>query len=415
MGVEGGAAPQAARGRFIAGDPLRGVLCLIVVGWHLTVAAAQVTGHGVASPGLRHELGVAGPPILTLSIAVWFFFVLSGYLISGPFVRALVRGDGRRPRLGAYARNRILRIVPGYWFFVLVTLLVVGTRGDSSGHLGLFFVFGHVYDQGPFTERMVQAWTLDVEMVFYAAVPLLLLPGAALLRGRGTPWTRAGLLLAGLAIVTALSILMGVQGPGAGGRVVPGSAWAFAPGVALATVEPLVRDRFRGRTAGRQLAWALVAAGIAAFVLLVYRVEPGPGVLRNLLTWACCTSLVAAPLVWQWTTGGCWRALDNRLLHWVGIRAYGIYLVHVLLIFELRPLVEQAGSTWAAIALVLPLLLLLACTAGALSYRFVERPFLDRRLPWRTASGEPAVPAPPVEAPAPPIAAPKPAVAPAEG
>lgn len=397
--------PRSGGSRFIAGDALRGITCLVIVVWHMIVASAQITGHGLVSPGLKSELGIAGPPVVSLSIAVWLFFLLSGYLIGGPFVRAVVSGDGRRPQLGSYARNRVLRIVPAFWVFFAITVLVVGTRGSSTGQMALFGLFGHVYDHGPFTERMVQAWTLDVEVVFYAVAPLVLLPLASMLRGRGTPWSRAGLILAGLGAITVVSLLMGVAGPGAGGRIVPGSAWAFAPGVALATLEPLVRDRFAGRSIGRVLAWALVATSAGAFVLLTYAIHRGPGALHNFLAGVVCTAFVAAPLVWQWTTGGCWRALDNRFLNWVGARAYGIYLVHVLLVFELRHLIARTGSTWAAIGLVLPLLLLTACLAGALSYRFVERPFLERRVPWRSGRAESAAPA---------AVAVEPAVAPAE-
>jgi peptidoglycan/LPS O-acetylase OafA/YrhL len=389
--------------RFIAGDPLRGVVCLIIVIWHMIVASAQITGSGAPSPGLKSELGIAGPPVVTLSISVWFFFLLSGYLIAGPFVRAIVRGDGRRPPVGPYVRNRLLRIVPGYWFFLILTLVVVGTEGNTFLQTALFFVFGHVYDQGPFTERMVHAWTLDVEMVFYAAVPLLLVPAASLLRGRGTPWFRASLILGGLTIATVISLAMGVEGPRTGASVIPGSAWAFAPGVALATVEPLVRDRFAGARSGKTLTWVLVALGVGAFVVLTYWIGFDDRWLRNLLAGVSCTALVAAPLVWQWTTGGCWRVLDNPVLHWVGVRAYGIYLVHVLLIYELRFVIRDTGSTWNAILLVLPLILLIACIAGAVSYRFVEKPFLERKLPWRTAGGEPvpAVEAQPLQRPAP--------------
>ena len=38
------------------------------------------------------------------------------------------------------------------------------------------------------------------------------------------------------------------------------------------------------------------------------------------------------------------RVLDNRLLHWIGKRAYGIYLVRVLVIYELRHLTSSLSS-----------------------------------------------------------------------
>ena len=390
-------APRTANARFIAGDALRGLVCLVIVAWHFTVAAAGVVGNGRISPGLHHEIGVAGKPVIALAMSVWFFFMLSGYLISGPFVRAVVRGDGRRPRIGAYTRNRVLRIVPAFWFFLILTLLITGTLGNSHKQTLLFFFFGHVYDQGPFTERMVQAWTLDVEVVFYALVPLVLLPLAALLRGRGTPWSRAAVILVPLAAITVASLAVGAQGPGSGARVIPGSAWAFAPGVALATIEPLVRDRLAGREAGRWLARALLALGAGAFLVYAYSVESVRD--RNIASCIAVSCLLAAPLVLQWTTGRSWRALDNRFLNWYGVRAYGIYLIHVILIFEVRHLIDDTGSTAMALLLVLPLVLVISTIVGYLSFRFVESPFLERRLPWRRA--EPPRPARVEPAPAP--------------
>ncbi|MFL5895591.1 MAG: acyltransferase family protein [Thermoleophilaceae bacterium] len=385
----GTAGVKPGGGRFIAGDPLRGIACLVVLFWHVAVASAGIVPPGGISPGLKGELGSLGPSVVTLSISVWFFFVLSGYLISGPFVRAVVRADGRRPRLGAYARNRVLRIVPGYWAILTFSLLIVGTAGDSLKHIALFYGFAHVYDQGPFTPRMVQAWTLDVEVIFYAAIPLLLLPLAGFLRGRWTPWARASVILAGCAAVAAWSLTYGIRGP-TSGLCVPGSLWAFTPGIALATVEPLLRPRFEGRGFGRLAVWALVAVAIVAFLADTYVVDVKNGRQQNFVAAFACGAFLAAPLVLQWTTGGAWRWLDNRFLHWFGVRAYGIYLTHVVAIFELRHLIARLGTVSSALLVVWPLVMVMSTIAGALSYRYIERPFLERRVPWRSSDPAPA-------------------------
>ena len=385
--------PGGGGGRFIAGDPMRGIACLVVLFWHSAVAAAGIVPPDGISPGLKGELGIAGPPVVTLAISVWFFFVLSGYLISGPFVRAVVRGDGRKPRLGAYARNRVLRIVPGFWAILALTILIVGTEGNSVRQMIEFFGFVHIYDQGPFTERMVQAWTLDVEVIFYAAVPLLLLPLADLLRGRGTPAMRASVILAGCAIVGAASIALAQSGPESG-AIALGAAWAFMPGIALATVEPLVRPKLAGRSYGRWIAWSLVALAAAAFLVHTYVVGVFNVKLQNLVAAVACGAFLAAPLALQWSTGGVWRIFDNRLLHWFGVRAYGVYLTHVLAIYELRHVIHGLGSTWMALLVAFPLILLLSTIAGALSFRYIETPFLERRAPWRSSdSAKSAVPA----------------------
>jgi peptidoglycan/LPS O-acetylase OafA/YrhL len=392
------AEPQTVRtpsARFIAGDPLRGLACLVIVFWHVAVSSAEITGAPGVSPAFRDELSELGPWVVSMWISVWFFFVLSGYLISGPFVRAVVRGDGRRPDGWRYGRNRVLRILPGYYLWLLVTIVVAG--GATAGELLRFATFSHVYDQGPFTDRMVQAWTLDVEVVFYALVPLLLLPLARLLRGRATPWGRAGVILAGLAAISAASMSLGQLGP-ATGEIVAGSAWAFAPGIALATIEPLVRPRLQGRAWGRALAWAVLALAVGGYVVHVYADLGNRGQL--LVSAIACGSLLAAPLVLQWATGRAWRLLDHPALHWLGVRSYGIYLSHVLVIYELRHLTGALDSTALALLVTFPLTFAAAAALGALSFRFVERPFLERRAPWRAPAPAPAGEPAPVPAPA---------------
>jgi peptidoglycan/LPS O-acetylase OafA/YrhL len=382
--------------RFIGGDPLRGIACLVVVFWHVAVATAQITGQGQVSPGFRAELGIFGPPTVHLLVIVWFFFALSGYLIARPFLAAVVVDGARRPSVAKYARNRVLRIVPGYWAILTLTLLIVGLEGDKPLRVALFYVASHVYWQGPFTERMVQAWTLDVEVVFYVLTPLVLMAMARLLRDRGTPWLRAGLILAGCAVVAAASIALGKDRPA--DQLVPlGAAWAFTPGIALATIEPLVRDRLDGRTLGRWIAYGLLAAGLGAMAAHTYLADGGRG--QDLLAAIACGSFLGAPLVWQWTTRGCWSILDRRWLHWFGIRAYGVYLVHVLAIYELRHVTRSFDTMAIGLLVTFPLVMALSTLGGALSFRFVEEPFLQRRLPWRSAK-PPAEPAPEPAAPA---------------
>jgi len=51
------------------------------------------------------------------------FFVVSGFLIAGPFIRDAVSGNPL-PSLWPYALRRILRIGPAFWLVLLVFALV---------------------------------------------------------------------------------------------------------------------------------------------------------------------------------------------------------------------------------------------------------------------------------------------------
>lgn len=388
----GTASVQQGGGRFIAGDPLRGLACLGVVFFHAAMAASQIIPPHIPSAGLTDQLGAAGPPIQSGVLGFWFFFILSAYLLSQPFLRTLLFG-APAPHMARYARNRALRLIPAFWFVLTLTILVVGTQGNTVRQMVAFYGFAHVYDMGPFTPRMVQAWTLDVEVAFYLVLPLVLLTLAWLVRGRLSAWGRAAMVLAVCAIVGVLSIRMGVGGPSSG-RCVPGSAWAFALGITIATLELMVRPKLPARSA-RIGAYALAAVAVAAFVVRCVLVADAAGpVLLNVIAAICCGSLLAAPLLFQWATGRSWSVIDNRPLQWFGERAFGVFLIHVLVLYELRHLISSLGSVPKAMLVVTPLALLISTVAGALIYRFIEQPFLGRRVSWRTPAQPAVQPAP---------------------
>src|SRR3954447_20813216 len=90
-------------------DGLRGLAALGVLTLHVWMFTVQ-GAHG------RHELVSLLPGELRLGVVL--FFVLSGFLLAGPWVASAL--DGRRvPPLGRFAVKRAARIVPGYWVAML--------------------------------------------------------------------------------------------------------------------------------------------------------------------------------------------------------------------------------------------------------------------------------------------------------
>jgi peptidoglycan/LPS O-acetylase OafA/YrhL len=149
----------------------------------------------------------------------------------------------------------------------------------------------------------------------------------------------------------------------------------------------------------------LLVLSLAGFVAAAFVVDYNSQGGEDLAAFVACGALLSAALAREWTTGATWKLLDRRPLHWVGARAYGIYLVHLLVIYELRPLTEKGSSAAVALLMVLPLVLVISLLVGDLSWRFYEKPLLQRRLPWRSpvAPLAPAVPEP--DAGAPPLVA----------
>jgi peptidoglycan/LPS O-acetylase OafA/YrhL len=98
------------------------------------------------------------------------FFVLSGYLIARPFVRAIVEGEPL-PRVRNYLVNRALRILPAYWVVLTAMLLIYDAHGSSAQGVVATYLFGQELFYVPARGLLLQTWSLSVEAGFYLAVP----------------------------------------------------------------------------------------------------------------------------------------------------------------------------------------------------------------------------------------------------
>ncbi len=88
---------------------------LLVLGTH----AAYTTG--------KYTHGFVGLVYSRMEIGVPIFFVLSGYLLFGPWVRAAAGGTDA-PSIGRYAWHRVRRIMPAYVITVLAAFLIYHFR-----------------------------------------------------------------------------------------------------------------------------------------------------------------------------------------------------------------------------------------------------------------------------------------------
>jgi peptidoglycan/LPS O-acetylase OafA/YrhL len=107
-----------------------------------------------------------------------------------------------------------------------------------------------------------------------------------------------------------------------------------------------------------------------------------------------CGALLGAPLILQWTTGGCWWVLNNPVMRWLGVRSYGIYLIHLGLMTHVLARFGTSHGVKSTFVLLLIGLTAATLLGAELLWRFVEHPALQRRLPWRQAEfKQPATPA----------------------
>jgi peptidoglycan/LPS O-acetylase OafA/YrhL len=319
-------------------DGLRALAALSVVAFHVWLYTSP-------DPTRPTREGFWNRLLFEGRIGLVLFFVLTGFLLFRPGL------DLRR-----YLVRRARRILPGYWVALAGAVLLLwggggtpGIRLPDASDLGLFVVFGQNYSPGTIMQLNPVTWTLCVEAAFYLLLPFL--------RPRAIP----------VLVVAGLAWNFAVHESGAGqvmAKALPAFLPYFAVGMAVA-VWPVRRRLSLLAVAGVML---VVANGVWHSVAAPRVVNPLLAVGADLPAAVGFGLLVAA------VAGGGQRWLGG--LSWVGVRSYGLYLWHVPLILFLRRVDLLPLSFLPALLVVVPV----ALSAAALSWRFVERPALSGTL-----------------------------------
>jgi peptidoglycan/LPS O-acetylase OafA/YrhL len=305
-------------------------------------------------------------------IGVDLFFVLSGFLITRILLREVdTRGSVSMKR---FLARRALRLLPALFamcvivapLFVLLPITdrsasLLGVFGALTYSSSLMAATGH--DLG----WMIHTWSLSVEEYFYLVWPAVLV-FVATRRHR-------------LAVVSTITV----------------AAIAYRMMAGVGTDWSMERITYAPDTRAEQL---LIGA-CAAFIAAHRAVRPGPVItalaVLTFPAFALLPGRIGGPLYYQ--HGGSTlialaaaflvlglfgersRALTMlaslRPLVWVGERSYGIYLWNL-------PIVALIAATPLPGPLQLPVKLALSFLVPALSYRYVELPFLRRKARFGT-------------------------------
>jgi peptidoglycan/LPS O-acetylase OafA/YrhL len=335
--------PWLATGRIPALDGLRALAVGLVLLSHAHVAPGFPTRRFVRA---SDRLGSAGVDV---------FFVLSGFLITTLLCREYARTE--RISLRAFYARRVLRIVPAYVCFLLfVAVLAFSARADittpdwvAAGTYTMNFRPAPAWELG-------HIWSLSIEEHFYVLWP----PLFALLPRRYAVGALVGVLVLEPAIrwtilvaspthatLTELWTFTRLDSIAAGcllallSRTPPGfrmldRAARYWP-VALAALSAAVAGSIASGKLDVGISPSVIAVAVAVLVWTAIRHEP--------------------------------RSLETPLIIMVGVGSYSLYLWQEIFLNPRR------ADWWNTF----PQNLILTAVCAALSYRFVERPFMQMK------------------------------------
>jgi len=356
-------------------------------------AMAVLVTHVAFQTGATQQ-GLAGAVAARLDCGVAIFFVLSGYLLTSPHVKAAQR-HLPSPAARRYLWHRALRILPAYWVACLaVVFFMPENRGVPAGTVLRNLALVQIYRRGDLLQGFTQTWSLATEAVFYLLLPALATAMVVSLR--------RGRLASAVAVATALvavniGFIVVSQGTTLLDQSLTGfwlpsfTSW-FAAGMALAVVRwaghpRLVQLRsLLDMTATAPLAWWTIAAGtllvastpVAGPLGFESIPTPGQAIAKNVLYLVLAVCL-AAPLVFGETQPSVTaRFLAKAPWRFAGEISYGVFLWHLLVLATVMRLLHVSlfgGQFWLVLVLTI-------CGAAALavaSLFLVERPALRYR------------------------------------
>jgi peptidoglycan/LPS O-acetylase OafA/YrhL len=403
--------------------PTSGRRLLGIEGLRAAAALSVMLGHfnlhlvpdEIVPPALQKVLNVAGQG-LTL------FFVLSGFLLFGPFLSAAARGAPLN--ISQYFLNRFLRIYPAYVVIFMIAALVLGlayTKAVSVGDAGVegtAGTIGRMTDPGAIAANLALvhtllpgtiktglgvSWSLTAEICFYLVLPLLAAIAVRLSRrfGLNSSAVTVSLGMIAVGLVCRIAGNAMVHGDAAtqfywqwGGnwfavylRSILCQADLFGVGMLAlvafrysATISDAdVRTWFRRSLYGTALLGLMLSRAEHEFGFAVF--------------FASLLLIVATPTA-TGRTNWLLFILEWPPIRWLGVISYSFYLWHLPVIWGVYKwlLHEQRPETLPAIVMTYAMVLAITTAMSTITYVLVERPALLLKSKPNTMRSAPAIP-----------------------
>jgi peptidoglycan/LPS O-acetylase OafA/YrhL len=339
------------------------------------------SSHFPAIDGLR---GIFALAVLTAHVNInWLphthilmdiFFTISAFLITLALIKNIEKNG--KISLLTFTKRRLLRLYPALIFCVVpytivayflvenfrfiiddafLTLIYASNFSKLSNYVYPHF-FGHT-------------WSLAIEEHFYIIWPSLL----ALLLIRKEVWKNSAKILLAIMLVSIAWRIYLVDSGAEWSRLYYASDTridAFVIGGLLAFIQPSLNYLYRNMPFFKNILIAL------SFCILLSLYFWDPKVKYYFVWQQPVILFLSCALIFVITRNDkniIERTLDSKILQWVGVRCYGIYLWHWPIIWFLISNTEISKP--ALFLIVLPFSLFMAW----FSYKYIEEPILRRR------------------------------------
>lgn len=340
---------------------LRAIAALVVVFTHIEEMRRSLGREALIDPGFNAFIG---------GVAVTFFFVLSGLLITG-----LLLNEKKRLgtiRLKRFFINRALRIWPLYYLVLLagylLSIFAFRETGINVFHNGFILnallLPNIAFACGLLPNILIQLWSIGPEEQFYFSWPFLV--------NRFTPKQLVGI-FTGIILFWAASIgaLRILYGPDTWLHLLLFRTRIDCMAIGgLAALLLFYQQQPEGWWTGLYRLLQRRATGWAAAALFVLLLSVSYS--RHFSLYQLYAALSALLILRAMTRPAGW--LESAPLRYLGKISYGIYLLHPFAIYFVFRIMKGPASAFPFLTAVL-----LTVALAAISYRFFERRFLKRK------------------------------------
>jgi peptidoglycan/LPS O-acetylase OafA/YrhL len=324
---------------------------------------------------LSHFVGAAEPLGV---MGVELFFVLSGFLVGGIFLKiATDKGNVTFGDIAKFWKRRWWRTLPNYFLFLAFFAVMAwfsGTIPPPPQFLS-YLVFLQNWLWRPF-EFFAVSWSLSVEEWFYLLLPLFVVAAGHFIRPARHAFLVGCLLMGGLSCGLRVTYFNDIDWDVSSRKICLGRMDALMWGCLIAYLKQFKPLRFESMSRPKYFIPAALATLICT--VLVFMAYPdkkmmvAPSWLLSAIP-ACTAALLPAFYKFNIRSGAA-RNVITKISLW----SYSLYLIHTPLLVIGRGWFTISDSTSSRL-LVKTACLLMSFLGAALIYRFFEVPMTKMR------------------------------------